>query len=34
MRRKPAWRLARLDRLEWRHRIGEVTRPPAYALHD
>ena len=29
-----AWRLARRDRWECRHRVGEATRPPAYAPHD
>ena len=32
--REPAWRLARRDRQEWRRRVGEATRPPAYAPHD
>ena len=32
--RETAWGLARRDRQEWRRRVGEDTRPPAYAPHD
>ena len=32
--REPPWGLARRDRQEWRRRVGETTRPPAYAPHD
>ena len=32
--REPARRLARRDPQEWRHRVGEATRPPAYAPCD
>ena len=34
MRRGPAWRLARVNPREWRRRVGEATRPPAYAPID
>ena len=32
--REPARRLARRDPQGWRHRVGEATRPPAYAPCD
>ena len=34
MGREPAWRLARGSRTDWRRRVGEATRPPAYAPND
>lgn len=34
MGRGPAWRLARRNPRVWRRRVGDATRPPAYAPRD
>ena len=34
MGRGPAWRLARRNPRVWRRRVGDATRPPAYAPYD
>ncbi len=34
MGRGPAWRLARRNPRVWRRRVGDATRPPAYAPFD